>query len=462
MSFASLGLCTPILEAVANQGYEKPSPIQAQAIPAVLEGKDVMAAAQTGTGKTAGFTLPILERLSKGPKVRANQVRALILTPTRELAAQVGVNVATYSKRLPLSSAVVFGGVKINPQMMRMRQGADVLVATPGRLLDLYNQKAIKFDQLEVLVLDEADRMLDMGFIRDIRKILAVLPKNRQNLLFSATFSDEIRQLAKGLVNDPVEISVTPRNAAAPTVKQWIHPVDKKKKPAVLAKLIQEKKWKQALVFTRTKHGANRLTAFLEERNIKSAAIHGNKSQGARTKALANFKSGEVRILVATDIAARGIDIDQLPQVVNFDLPNIAEDYVHRIGRTGRAGAEGQAISLVCADEYKELTAIERLTQQILPREEVFGFTPAIKLAESQPLRPLKAKKPKKPKKPRIEHKDGQRSGDSASGHRTASKKPQSRRTNSASNDNKPQGRKPQKNKPTGTGNKNRKPRTSA
>jgi len=491
MSFASLGLCTPILEAVANQGYEKPSPIQAQAIPAVLEGKDVMAAAQTGTGKTAGFTLPILERgtgktagftlpilerLSKGPKVRANQVRALILTPTRELAAQVGVNVATYSKRLPLSSAVVFGGVKINPQMMRMRQGADVLVATPGRLLDLYNQKAIKFDQLEVLVLDEADRMLDMGFIRDIRKILAVLPKNRQNLLFSATFSDEIRQfllfsatfsdeirqLAKGLVNDPVEISVTPRNAAAPTVKQWIHPVDKKKKPAVLAKLIQEKKWKQALVFTRTKHGANRLTAFLEERNIKSAAIHGNKSQGARTKALANFKSGEVRILVATDIAARGIDIDQLPQVVNFDLPNIAEDYVHRIGRTGRAGAEGQAISLVCADEYKELTAIERLTQQILPREEVFGFTPAIKLAESQPLRPLKAKKPKKPKKPRIEHKDGQRSGDSASGHRTASKKPQSRRTNSASNDNKPQGRKPQKNKPTGTGNKSRKPRTSA
>ncbi|GAB3524869.1 DEAD/DEAH box helicase [Photobacterium alginatilyticum] len=488
MSFASLGLCTPILEAVANQGYEKPSPIQAQAIPAVLEGKDVMAAAQTGTGKTAGFTLPILERLSKGPKVRPNQVRALVLTPTRELAAQVGENVATYSKRLPLSSAVVFGGVKINPQMMRMRQGADVLVATPGRLLDLYNQNAIKFNQLEVLVLDEADRMLDMGFIRDIRKILAVLPKNRQNLLFSATFSDEIRELAKGLVNDPVEISVTPRNAAAPSVKQWVHPVDKKKKSAVLTKLIQENKWKQALVFTRTKHGANRLTTFLEARDIKAAAIHGNKSQGARTKALANFKSGEVRILVATDIAARGIDIDQLPQVVNFDLPNVAEDYVHRIGRTGRAGAEGQAISLVCADEYKELTAIERLTQQILPREEVFGFTPVNKLPESQPLRPLKAKKPKKPKKPKAEHKDGQRSGDNASGHRTASnkpgankssgnKKPHSRRKSSGNNDSKPQGkkpngsksqsrkpqdRKPKSSKPSGSANKSRNTRTTA
>ncbi|MCW8331144.1 DEAD/DEAH box helicase [Photobacterium sp. SDRW27] len=485
MSFASLGLCTPILEAVANQGYETPSPIQAQAIPAVLEGKDVMAAAQTGTGKTAGFTLPILERLSKGSKVRSNQVRALVLTPTRELAAQVGENVATYSKKLPLSSAVVFGGVKINPQMMRMRQGADVLVATPGRLLDLYNQKAIRFNQLEVLVLDEADRMLDMGFIRDIRKILAVLPKNRQNLLFSATFSDEIRELAKGLVNDPVEISVSPRNTTAKTVKQWVHPVDKKKKPAVLTKLIQDNKWKQALVFTKTKHGANKLTAYLEDRNIKAAAIHGNKSQGARTKALANFKSGEVRILVATDIAARGIDIDQLPQVVNFDLPNVAEDYVHRIGRTGRAGAEGQAISLVSGDEFKELTAIERLTQQILPREDVFGFVPVNKLPESLPLKPLKAKKPKKPKKPKVEHKDGQRSGDSASGHRTTAKKPsgnksganksgsnkssdnkkpQSRRANS---DAKPQGRKPQAKKPqnakpSGSASRNRKPRTTA
>ncbi|WP_299014014.1 DEAD/DEAH box helicase [uncultured Photobacterium sp.] len=436
MSFASLGLCTPILEAVANQGYEKPSPIQAQAIPAVLEGKDVMAAAQTGTGKTAGFTLPILERLSKGPKVRSNQVRALILTPTRELAAQVGENVATYSKRLPLSSAVVFGGVKVNPQMMRMRKGADVLVATPGRLLDLYNQNAVKFDQLEVLVLDEADRMLDMGFIRDIKKILAFLPKQRQNLLFSATFSDEIRKLAKGLVNDPVEISVTPRNATAKTVKQWIHPVDKNKKSAVLTKLIQENKWKQALVFTRTKHGANRLTTYLGERDITAAAIHGNKSQGARTKALANFKSGEVRILVATDIAARGIDIDQLPQVVNFDLPNVAEDYVHRIGRTGRAGAEGLAISLVCADEFKELTDIERLTQQILPREDVFGFAPANKLPESLPLRPLKAKKPKKPKKPKSDKVDNQQNA----------------------NGSKPQGNKSKSNQ---TGNQKAKPRRS-
>ncbi|WP_064605087.1 DEAD/DEAH box helicase [Photobacterium sp. J15] len=445
MSFASLGLCTPILEAVANQGYEKPSPIQAQAIPAVLEGKDVMAAAQTGTGKTAGFTLPILERLSKGPIVRSNQVRALILTPTRELAAQVGENVATYSKRLPLSSAVVFGGVKINPQMMRMRKGADVLVATPGRLLDLYNQNAVKFNQLEVLVLDEADRMLDMGFIRDIKKILALLPKQRQNLLFSATFSDEIRELAKGLVNDPVEISVTPRNTTAKTVKQWIHPVDKKKKPAVLTKLIQDNKWKQALVFTRTKHGANRLTAYLEARDITAAAIHGNKSQGARTKALANFKSGEVRILVATDIAARGIDIDQLPQVVNFDLPNVAEDYVHRIGRTGRAGAEGQAISLVCADEFKELTDIERLTQQILPREDVFGFVPTNKLPEPLPLRPLKAKKPKKPKKPKAEKMNNQPDG--SNGNKPQGNK---QKSNQAGNQKVKSRRSSGNNKPTG------------
>ncbi|MGF1726112.1 DEAD/DEAH box helicase [Photobacterium nomapromontoriensis] len=398
MSFASLGLCTPILDAVANQGYESPSPIQAQAIPAVLEGRDVMAAAQTGTGKTAGFTLPILERLNKGPKVRANQVRALILTPTRELAAQVHENVATYSKHLPLSSAVIFGGVKINPQMMRMRQGADVLVATPGRLLDLYSQNAVKFDQLEVLVLDEADRMLDMGFIRDIKKILKFLPAQRQNLLFSATFSEEIRELARNLTNNPVEISVTPRNSTATTVEQLVHPVDKAKKSALLTKLIQEKKWKQALVFTRTKHGANRLAAFLEARNITAAAIHGNKSQGARTKALANFKTGEIRILVATDIAARGIDIDQLPQVVNFELPNIAEDYVHRIGRTGRAGANGQAISLVCAEEFKELNAIEQLTQKHLEREEVFGFAPSAKLPNSQALKPVKVKKPKKVK----------------------------------------------------------------
>ena len=365
MSFSSLGLSPAILDAVAEQGYQNPSPIQQRAIPAVLQGRDVMAAAQTGTGKTAGFTLPILDRLSNGERVqgrvevKGNQVRALILTPTRELAAQVADSVSTYGKNLPLRSAVVFGGVKINPQMMKLRQGVDVLVATPGRLLDLYQQNAVGFEQLEVLVLDEADRMLDMGFIHDIRKIISFLPRQRQNLMFSATFSGEIRQLAKGLVHNPVEISVTPRNATANTVKQWILPVDKKRKPALLIQLIQENDWQQVLVFSRTKHGANRLARTLDSAGIRTAAIHGNKSQAARTKALADFKKGTVRVLVATDIAARGLDIDQLPQVINVDLPNVPEDYVHRIGRTGRAGATGQAISLVSADEFKQLSAIE-------------------------------------------------------------------------------------------------------
>jgi ATP-dependent RNA helicase RhlE len=409
MKFTSLNLSPSILEAIAEQGYDTPTPIQAQAVPVILDGRDVMAAAQTGTGKTAGFTLPILEILSKGQPARANQARALVLTPTRELAAQVGESAATYGKHLPLRSAVVFGGVKINPQMMKLRKGVDILVATPGRLLDLYNQNAVRFNQLEVLVLDEADRMLDMGFIHDIKKILNLLPKNRQNLLFSATFSDEIRKLAKGMVNNPVEISVTPRNAAATSVKQWVCPVDKKQKPALLAELILDNNWKQALVFTRTKHGANKLTRFLETKGIKAAAIHGNKSQGARTKALADFKAGEVRILVATDIAARGLDIEQLPQVVNFDLPNIAEDYVHRIGRTGRAGRTGQAISLVCADEFKELSAIERLIKKLLPRELMDGFEPIHELPESRlDRRPIK---PNKPKRQHVGHRDGQRSG---------------------------------------------------
>ncbi len=399
MSFASLGLSAPILKSIAEQGYETPSPIQAKAIPAVIDGKDVMAAAQTGTGKTAGFTLPILERLMRGPRVQPNQVRALVLTPTRELAAQVGNSVAIYGKHLPLSSTVVFGGVKINPQMIKLRRGTDVLVATPGRLLDLYNQNAVKFNQLEVLVLDEADRMLDMGFIRDIRKILAVLPAKRQNLLFSATFSDDIRQLAKGLVHNPVEISATPPNSTAPKVEQWVCPVDQKQKPALLIKLINENNWQQALVFTRTKHGANRLTRHLEAAGIKAAAIHGNKSQGARTKALADFKSCDIRILVATDIAARGLDINQLPQVVNFDLPNVPEDYIHRIGRTGRAGASGQAVSLVSVDEFKQLSDIERLIKQVLPRKSVNGFNPTNNLPESRlNTRPLKPNKPKRPK----------------------------------------------------------------
>ena len=420
MSFDSLGLSDPILQAVAETGYDTPSPIQAQAIPVILEGKDMMAAAQTGTGKTAGFTLPLLERLLKGERAHSNQVRALVLTPTRELAAQVEASVATYGKHLPLRSAVVFGGVKINPQMIKLRQGVDILVATPGRLLDLYNQNAVKFKQLEILVLDEADRMLDMGFIHDIKKILAALPKQRQNLMFSATFSTEIRQLARGMVNNPIEISVSPRNTTVKSVKQWICPVDKKQKSALLLHLIKENDWKQVLVFSRTKHGANRLARFLDEKGISAAAIHGNKSQGARTKALDGFKKGSVRILVATDIAARGIDIDQLPQVVNFDLPNVPEDYVHRIGRTGRAGATGHAVSLVSADEFKQLSDIERLIQELLTRKLIDGFEPVHDLPESRlDKRPFKAKKPKKPK---VNHKDGQRSGENSRGHKPRSK----------------------------------------
>mgnify|MGYP002630400064 CR=1 FL=1 len=417
MSFTSLGLSDPILKAVAEQGYDTPSPIQLQAIPAVIEGKDVMAAAQTGTGKTAGFTLPLLELLMRGERAKGNHVRALVITPTRELAAQVNESVITYGKHLPLTSTVVFGGVKINPQMMKLRKGVDILVATPGRLLDLYGQNAVKFDQLEILVLDEADRMLDMGFLPDIKRILNLLPKVRQNLMFSATFSHEIRNLAKGLVNDPVEISVSPRNTTVDTVTHWISPVDKKQKSALLVQLINDENWQQVLVFSRTKHGANRLTKFLEAENIKAAAIHGNKSQAARTKALADFKSGVIQVLVATDIAARGIDINQLPQVVNFDLPNVPEDYVHRIGRTGRAGSKGQAISLVSADEFKQLSDIERLLKQLLTRKVIDGFEPVHDLPESRlDTRPFKANKPKKP---RTGHRDGQRSGENAQGHNT-------------------------------------------
>ncbi|WIX31801.1 DEAD/DEAH box helicase [Salinicola sp. JS01] len=394
MSFDSLGLSAPLLKAVAEEGYDTPSPIQAQAIPAVLDGRDVMAAAQTGTGKTAGFTLPILQRLSQAQRPNGRPVRALILTPTRELAAQVGESVETYGKHLPLTSAVVFGGVKINPQIAKLKSGVDILVATPGRLLDLHQQKAVSFEALEVLVLDEADRMLDMGFIHDIRRILKVLPAKRQNLLFSATFSQDIRNLAKSIVNDPVEVSVTPRNTAAATVTQWVHPVDKSRKPALLSHLIETHQWQQVLVFTRTKHGANRLTKYLEGQGIEAAAIHGNKSQNARTKALADFKNGDVRALVATDIAARGLDIDQLPQVVNFELPNVPEDYVHRIGRTGRAGASGQAVSLVSLDEKKELAGIERLISQRLESQTVSGFEPTpgggpkVDENEGRPARP--------------------------------------------------------------------------
>jgi ATP-dependent RNA helicase RhlE len=423
MTFDSLGLSKPILNAISDQNYTEPSPIQAKAIPPILQGKDVMAAAQTGTGKTAGFTLPILELLLKGEHASPNQARVLILTPTRELAAQVHESVATYGKYLPLRSTVVFGGVKINPQMMKLRQGVDVLVATPGRLIDLYNQGAVKFKQLEMLVLDEADRMLDMGFIHDIRKILAMLPAKRQNLMFSATFSDEIRLLARGLVNNPVEVSVSPPNTTVERVEQWICPVDKKQKPALLIHLIKENQWSQVLVFSRTKHGANRLTKQLEAEGIQAVAIHGNKSQGARTKALAGFKSGKIRVMVATDIAARGLDIDQLPHVVNFDLPNVPEDYVHRIGRTARAGASGEAVSLVSADEHKQLSDIEKLIKQPIERRFIDDFEPVHDLPASRSgNRNSAPRKPKKPKAPRPDHADGQRSGENSRGHKPSGK----------------------------------------
>ncbi len=377
-AFGDLGLGLPIVQAVARKGYSAPSPIQRQCVPSVLEGHDVMAAAQTGTGKTAGFTLPMLERLRHGPHARERVVRALVLTPTRELAAQVGDNVAAYSCYLDLRSDVVFGGVKINPQIARLQHGADVLVATPGRLLDLQQQGAVRLDRVEILVLDEADRMLDMGFIRDIQKLLALLPPKRQNLLFSATFSPPIKKLAHGLLHNPVHLQASPENCTAATVEHQLHPCDMARKPELLCHLITSNNWQQVLVFARTKHGANRLAEKLTQAGLTAAAIHGNKSQGARTRALAGFKSGEVRVLVATDIAARGIDIHQLPHVINLDLPNQAEDYVHRIGRTGRAGHPGQAISLVSAEEVELLAAIEALIGSRLPRSEVPGFEPTV------------------------------------------------------------------------------------
>jgi ATP-dependent RNA helicase RhlE len=377
MSFDTLGLSAELLRAVADQGYSEPTPVQSQAIPVILEGKDILAGAQTGTGKTAGFTLPLLQRLSdEKPAKGRRPVRALILTPTRELAAQVEESVKTYGKHLPLTSTVIFGGVKINPQIQRLRTGVDILVATPGRLLDHVSQKTLDLSTVEILVLDEADRMLDMGFIHDIRKILALLPKRRQNLLFSATYSSDIKKLADKLLNAPVLIEVARRNTPAENVAQVIHPVDRQRKRELLSFMIGSENWRQVLVFTRTKHGANRLAQQLEKDGISSAAIHGNKSQGARTRALQHFKQGEVRVLVATDIAARGLDIEQLPHVVNYELPNVPEDYVHRIGRTGRAGNEGQAVSLVCIDENKLLGDIERLLKRDLPRVVIQGYEP--------------------------------------------------------------------------------------
>jgi ATP-dependent RNA helicase RhlE len=377
MLFTDLGLSADILRAVSEQGYSEPTPIQAKAIPVVLEGRDVLAGAQTGTGKTAGFTLPLLQRLSETKPAKGYRpVRVLVLTPTRELAAQVAESVKTYSKYLPIRSAVIFGGVKINPQIATLRTGVDVLVATPGRLLDHVNQKTLDLSKVEILVLDEADRMLDMGFIHDIRKVLALLPKQRQSLLFSATFSNDIKRLADGLLNSPELIEVARRNTTSERVDQVVHFVDKGRKRELLSLLIGSGNWKQVLVFTRTKHGANRLAQQLEQDGLTAAAIHGNKSQGARTRALADFKRGKVRVLVATDIAARGLDIDQLPHVVNYELPNVPEDYVHRIGRTGRAGNEGEAVSLVCVDEHKLLRDIERLLKSEVPKVAIDGFAP--------------------------------------------------------------------------------------
>jgi ATP-dependent RNA helicase RhlE len=380
MNFADLGLAEPLLRAVREQGYDTPTPIQQQAIPAVLNGGDLLAGAQTGTGKTAGFVLPMLHRLMAQPQKKDARgrvaIRALILTPTRELAAQVEESVRTYGKHVPLTSMVMFGGVGMQPQIDKLRRGVDILVATPGRLLDHHGQRTLDLSHVEIFVLDEADRMLDMGFIHDIKKVLAVVPAKKQSLLFSATFSDEIKALADKLLNAPALIEVARRNATAETIAQKLHPVSREKKKELLAHLIKQGDWHQVLVFMRMKHGCNRLADYLNDNGIGAMAIHGNKSQTARTKALAEFKTGKLPVLVATDIAARGIDIDQLPHVVNFELPNVPEDYVHRIGRTGRAGAQGEAISLVCVDEEIFLRDIEKLIKRSIPRETVPGFEP--------------------------------------------------------------------------------------
>ena len=380
MTFTELNLAPAILQAVQEQGYDTPTPIQAQAIPLVLAGHDLLGGAQTGTGKTAAFTLPLLQRLSAGEAPRnkfgGKGIRALVLTPTRELAAQVEESVKTYGKYLDLNSTVIFGGVGMNPQITKVKKGVDVLVATPGRLLDLQQQGELDLSQIEILVLDEADRMLDMGFIHDVKKVLALVPRDKQSLLFSATFSDEIRDLANSLLKNPQSVQVTPRNTTVQRITQVIHPVGRGKKKALLVDIVNRNNWSQVLVFTRTKFGANNVAEYLTKNNISAMALHGNKSQSARTQALAGFKSGEIRALVATDIAARGIDIDELPHVVNYEIPNVPEDYVHRIGRTGRAGNSGEAVNLVCMDEEGFMMEIERFTKQQIPVQVMEGYGP--------------------------------------------------------------------------------------
>lgn len=432
MSFESLGLRAEILRSVSEKGYSEPTPIQKQAIPPIIEGKDLMGGAQTGTGKTAGFTLPLLHRLMDiGSASRGKRpLRALVLTPTRELAAQVAESVNEYGRYLPLKSTVIYGGVSIRPQIDKLRQGVDILVATPGRLLDHASQKTIDLSTIEILVLDEADRMLDMGFIRDIRKVLALLPQKKQTLLFSATFSNEIKKLANDLLHAPALIEVARHNTAAERVTQIVHHVDKSRKRELLSYLIGSKNWKQVLVFTRTKHGANRLSKQLASDGITAAAIHGNKSQGARTKALADFKSGKVRVLVATDIAARGLDIDQLPHVVNFELPNVAEDYVHRIGRTGRAGNEGEAMSLVCVDELKLLRDIERLIKNPIPKDVIPGFEPDPNI-KAEPIQNGRGSRPAHSKQSN-RNKAGNRNKSAASQSRGRNKGGQPRRRQAA------------------------------
>jgi ATP-dependent RNA helicase RhlE len=386
MLFSELGLSAELLRAIEKKGYQEATPIQQQAIPLILEGRDLLAGAQTGTGKTAGFTLPLLQRLQNSQSKGRNGVRALILVPTRELAAQVAESVSDYGRYLPFTSTVIFGGVSINPQISKLRRGVDIVIATPGRLLDHMQRGTIRLDGVETLVLDEADRMLDMGFVRDIRKVLKAIPPMRQNLLFSATFSKEIKQLANELLDAPMEIQVARQNTTAEQISQVVHPVDRNRKRELLSHMIGEGNWQQVLVFTRTKHLANRLAQQLEKDGLSTAAIHGNKSQGARTRALADFKKGKIRVLVATDIAARGLDIEQLPHVVNFELPNVPEDYIHRIGRTGRAGMEGEAVSLVCIDEKKLLADIERLLRRDIEQVIIPGYEPDTSI-KAEPIR---------------------------------------------------------------------------